>query len=349
MAKWTIVAYALWLFFGLSGLHHLYLGRDRQAILWITSFGGIFGLGWLVDFARIPAYVRESSSDPAYKQLLTAYMNVHSSPPICSNVRRIVAQVLFGYFYRGLVYSAIPEEIYSPQLAVVLFAPLGTAFGTYMVSNVGRIRSHYLYALAGAYTGEFLFGEPRLVSRAPFFAAALGMLFSTFGWKHRRHRARRHVCRRLAVWLLFGGLFASLCFSALYFNASVETDDGETVKVREAVGNFFNSEAWRDLKVFFWKVWHEMRTEGWDEARRSFINLADITGEESALRTLALDAGATLQEVKEQYRKLVKQWHPDHHQGGAEGDKLYAQERFMEIQKAYETLSRLYGRTKKTQ
>lgn len=348
MAKWSIVAYALWLLFGFTGLHHLYLGRDRQAILWITSFGGIFGLGWLVDFGRIPAYVRESSTDPAYVQLQTAYMNLHRSPPICSNVRRILAQVLFGYFYRGLVYSAIPEDLSSPAL-ICLLAPLGTAFGTYMVSNVGGIRSHYMYAVLGAYTGEFLFGEPRLVSHAPLFSAGVGMLFSTFGWKHRRHRVKRHVCRRLAVWLLFGALFTSLCFSGLYFNAYVETDDGETVKVREAVGNFFNSEAWRNFKASFWKIWHELRKEGWDGARRSFINLADITGEDGALQTLGLEEGATMKEIKDRYQKLVKQWHPDRHQGDSEGDKLYAQERFMEIRKAYEVLSRRHGRTNKVQ
>ena len=27
------------------GLHHFYLGRHRQGLLWLTSFAGIFGLG----------------------------------------------------------------------------------------------------------------------------------------------------------------------------------------------------------------------------------------------------------------------------------------------------------------
>ena len=120
----------------------------------------------------------------------------------------------------------------------------------------------------------------------------------------------------------------------------------ETIRVREAVSNFFNSEAWLDVKTSFVKIYIDFRHEGWEGARRRFINLADVTGEDGALRTLDLEEGASMQDVKTQYQILVKKWHPDHNQGAGESEKEYAQQRFMEIQKAYETLRRLYGRTK---
>ena len=45
MDKFNLIAYLLWLIGGWVGLHHFYMGRDRQGVLWLTSFGGLFGLG----------------------------------------------------------------------------------------------------------------------------------------------------------------------------------------------------------------------------------------------------------------------------------------------------------------
>lgn len=59
-------AYLLWLFGGLFGAHHVYLGRDDQAFVYISTFGGYIGIGWLRDIYRIPAYVADASDDPAF-------------------------------------------------------------------------------------------------------------------------------------------------------------------------------------------------------------------------------------------------------------------------------------------
>ena len=58
-------AYFWWLFGGLFGAHHLYLGRDDQAFIWFCSLGG-FILGWLRDIYRIPSYVAEANDSPEY-------------------------------------------------------------------------------------------------------------------------------------------------------------------------------------------------------------------------------------------------------------------------------------------
>ena len=44
-SKSNLVAYLLWLFLGWAGIHHFYLRRYRQGVLWLTSFGGLFGIG----------------------------------------------------------------------------------------------------------------------------------------------------------------------------------------------------------------------------------------------------------------------------------------------------------------
>ena len=55
------VTYLLWLLGGWLGLHHFYLGRDKQALVWWCLPGGYFGLGWVRDLWRIPEYVREAN------------------------------------------------------------------------------------------------------------------------------------------------------------------------------------------------------------------------------------------------------------------------------------------------
>jgi len=51
---------------------------------------------------------------------------------------------------------------------------------------------------------------------------------------------------------------------------------------------------------------------------------------------LGVPRDATKEDIKKAYRKLVKQWHPDAYKGS---DKKNAEEKFKEIQEAYEVLS----------
>ena len=59
--KSVVFTYFLWFFFGWFGLHHFYLGRDRHAFTWWSTFGGMFLLGWVRDAWRIPTYVAGKS------------------------------------------------------------------------------------------------------------------------------------------------------------------------------------------------------------------------------------------------------------------------------------------------
>uniref|UniRef100_G3P337 DnaJ homolog subfamily C member 22 n=1 Tax=Gasterosteus aculeatus TaxID=69293 RepID=G3P337_GASAC len=55
MVKSVMVAYALWAVGGPVGLHHLYLGRDSHALLWMLTLGG-FGFGWVREAIRPRLY-----------------------------------------------------------------------------------------------------------------------------------------------------------------------------------------------------------------------------------------------------------------------------------------------------
>lgn len=53
MAKSVTMAYIFWVIGGWCGLHHFYLGRDRQAFVWWALVGGYGGVGLIVDFFRM--------------------------------------------------------------------------------------------------------------------------------------------------------------------------------------------------------------------------------------------------------------------------------------------------------
>lgn len=354
MKKYILVAYFLWINLGWCGVHLFYLGRDRQGILWLTSFAGIFGVGWLRDMYRIPAYVREANADSEFLLEVGREMRKRKRPSVWANVHRVVAQVLFGLLYRSLILFALPEEYAEVGYIVTALVPLGTAFGAYMVSNTGIIKSSLTYSLAGAYLGEICFGHPHLLLVESFPSLAVGVctLFSTFAWQYdRRPRGpnvmgRATCCkrcfRRLVVCTACALVFSFLLCSAVYFNATVETEDGEIVKVREAFNNFFRSPYWQQLKDSFWKnlddVWQEFREKGWEGAKKRLIMLADVQGVERSRLVLGVEQNVTLKELKLRYRELAKEWHPDRNRDVPEGKKARVQERFMEIKEAYENL-----------
>ena len=365
--------------------------------------------------------------------ILKIKMKNQKGPGIFSNWHRLLGQILFGIFYRGLIHCAIPWES-SVMSCAALIVPLGTAFGTYMVSNVGRQKSPFLYSLLGAYLGELISGEPCLLLEESnsFFAAGVAMLFSTYGWEWRgqekkdknppqkdptakaetventplqeqeetqehsttvrdtlaestppqeqeeTHLHQEHLtaqtkrdthakitppqerkktplcnkcpcCKRMLILFMIYGVFITLCGSFVYFNATVETEDGEIIKVRDAIDNFFNSPAWQQIKSAFWvllvDIYESWKTGGYEEAWNKFKYLADIEGEDHAYVELGLEPGTPFKDVRKRYKELAKKWHPDHHHGE---EKLKAQEIFMRYNDAYQILEKIHKRRKQS-
>ncbi len=55
--KSLLLSYLLWLVGGLLGLHKFYLGRPFMGLLYFFT-GGLFLIGWIVDFFTLPRQVR---------------------------------------------------------------------------------------------------------------------------------------------------------------------------------------------------------------------------------------------------------------------------------------------------
>lgn len=75
--KSKALTYLLWLVGGVCGLHHFYLGRDLQGVLWWCTFGGYFGFGWLRDVFYIGEYVADANGDEKYMRKVDHMVRVY--------------------------------------------------------------------------------------------------------------------------------------------------------------------------------------------------------------------------------------------------------------------------------
>jgi TM2 domain-containing membrane protein YozV len=58
------VAYLLWFFFGILGVHQFYLGKTGRGISYIFTLGWL-GIGMLIDLFTLSKQVRAANGTPA--------------------------------------------------------------------------------------------------------------------------------------------------------------------------------------------------------------------------------------------------------------------------------------------
>ena len=102
--------------------------------------------------------------------------------------------------------------------------------------------------------------------------------------------------------------------------------------------NYYNIDECNILIIYYLSL--TSRKGGWEEAWGELLKSADPTGETNAYRVLNVTTEASDAEIRRAYKKLTVNWHPDRHD---DGGKEEAQERFIEIQQAYEVLTRKMG------
>ncbi|XP_015783492.1 dnaJ homolog subfamily C member 22 [Tetranychus urticae] len=347
MAKSLTVTYLLWLIGGVFGLHHFYLHRDRHGFIYWLTFGGYFGMSWIRDLWRIPEYVADYNEDRDYMKKLTRSMKIQDKPGsgIIRHCGKIIVADILGY----LAISAVPYEFFADNETLLLYvyaaiAPLACSLGIHLVGNVGRHRGSILPPLIGAYLTSPLyifFG-----SHSVFWTSlSASICFSKFSKRWRRTYPRRQpLGKRIIILTVAGLLYLSLYASWFYFNCSIVEKHGEemkeeTIKCRDAAVNFWRSPAFVDFRRTLADLWSFYKVHGWKGLKEEIIKAFDPQGEANALNVLNVTQKASQDEITAAYRKLAREWHPDRHKDPIA--KSEAQEKFIEVQQAYEVLSRI--------
>lgn len=332
--------YFLWLIGGFFGLHHFYLGRDRHAFVSWMSFGCYFGTGWFRDLWRIPEYVKDRNEDKEYIQELTLQMRKVPKPP--SSIVRHCGTIIIADILGYLVIGALPVD-YLPEKSLpyfcALLAPMGAAIGVHLVGNIGRHEGSFWWPFLGAYMTSPMY---YITTNSVFWSSMCSAyFFNKFAKKWRRTppKPKSGALKRILILTLCGLLYLSLWSSWLYFNCSVVDRDEQETKCRDAARNFFQSPIWKEFSTVFGDLWRYAQHHGWSGIWRELVDAMDPQGEVNAIKTLNLKSTATQEEITVQYKKLARQWHPDRHK--LDEDKKAAQEKFIEIQQAYEILSRI--------
>ncbi|XP_053907364.1 dnaJ homolog subfamily C member 22 [Cuculus canorus] len=308
MAKRLLVAYGLWALGGPLGLHHLYLGRDSHALLWLLTLGG-FGGGWLWDAWHLPRWVADANGASGERG---------GTAPALSAVRA-AGQVAVGMYFGLMAALALP---WVPALVA---QPLAVGLGVLLVSSVGDQTAEAPSVLAAAFLTSAIF-QGRVLAVLPASVAA-----SIAAQRHRRYKRRRTPQPRLAARLYHLGL-ACLAFGAplVYRGLSGAAGVlGALLAVSRAATEllFLPFGTIRLLAEFLGvtaapESGTGFKASGWSERQRW------------AYEVLGIPAGSSAEDVHRSYRELVKVWHPDHNRQRAEE----AEKRFIELQEAYAEL-----------
>ncbi|XP_062486559.1 dnaJ homolog subfamily C member 22 isoform X2 [Pezoporus occidentalis] len=300
MAKQLLVAYGLWALGGPLGLHHLYLGQDSHALLWMLTLGG-FGASWLWDVWHLPSWVAMANGAPVAR----------TGPVLALSALHLAGQVWVG------VYFGLAAALGLPGVPAMLAQPLAVGLGVQLVASVGDQTSEAPRTVAAALAAFLLF-QRRVLVLLPISVAAAVAAQRHRGYRHRgasRPRLRARLYRLALALVAFATPPACRGLSGPLALASAVTEllllplrAGRLLaEVLGSAGGLQGCGA---------------GTERSKQQRRAF-------------EVLGLPPGSSIEAVHRSYRELVKLWHPHHNRHRTEE----AERRFIELLEAYEELA----------
>uniref|UniRef100_A0A669PZ85 DnaJ homolog subfamily C member 22 n=1 Tax=Phasianus colchicus TaxID=9054 RepID=A0A669PZ85_PHACC len=315
MAKRLLVAYGLWALGGPLGLHHLYLGRDSHALLWMLTLGG-FGAGWLSDLWHLHHWVATANS--------TRRQHRRAVPALSPIL--LVGQVVVGTYFGLVAALALP---WVPQL---LAQPLAVGLGVLLTASVGEQSTKAHRVLTAAFLTSLLF-QAQLLAVLPSSVAA--------GMAAQRHRCYQHPVGpplRLRARLFCLGM-AYMAFAVPVGYRLLHSTAGALGWVGTIPMRSLQSLAWMLglLRAYIyigcmWLILGCLGGKHWEEW--GLLLPHPIESLFCLFQVLGIQPGSGIEEVQRSYRELVKVWHPDHNRQRVEE----AEQRFIELQEAYEAL-----------
>lgn len=281
MTKSLKKAYLLWCVGGLFGLHHVYLGRDKQALIWSMTFGG-FLIGLLRDLYRMPTYVNEANQDEEYMSRLKLKQSRLKTPGFL--ISRFIACILvgayFGYAAKYCLYSIDLDED-SPDvdldewyisLLKKLLAPVVVGIIVYLIGTEGPYKCQLKWPLLGSLIA-FLADIYRN-SNSNYSSPILATMFLNWNieWEsddYFEKKQNKKLYKRIA-YLSIGVILFSSMFGLFIWNNTSFTVDGKKVTLKEAVHNFINSKELKELKNILNTIWNFYKAHGFKKLLNNF-------------------------------------------------------------------------------
>ena len=278
---------------------------------------------------------------------------------VMDNIERVLGAFITARYYRGLVTAALSDYLEAGWVIhcfLKLLPSIGMMCGVYLVSNIGKPPRLTLSALLlSGVVGEALFGviAEILYGRswhvlACLVCTAVAVYFWQWPtsesdeqsnkvyfwqWPTSTKQSNKYSCFTVT---LCACVVMTLVWGSIIMNTTIEVDE-HNVTISEALHNFYNSPAWSQMKIALWDAVMMYSEGNWDEASETLLRMSDLSGAERALSVLGLSRDASEADIKAQYKKLAREWHPDKYQGQ---DKEAATNKFIEIQQAYTLLTK---------
>ncbi|XP_048474807.1 dnaJ homolog subfamily C member 22 [Rhincodon typus] len=305
MAKSLLITYVLWSCGGLFGLHHIYLGRDNHALLWMVTFGG-FGVGWIREIWRLPKYVQNA--------------NIHHSkikrkrhPQPSMSIVRVIGQIAVGVYFGFVALISLS----SLTGFYIMALPLAITLGVHLVASVGEETSNIKTTMMASFiTSPIFYGRP--IATIP-----ISIVASITSTQHRQYKTPSHTEDNLSVrlyrlglaWLAFTMpisycVFHNTTVTALYVTDTISLIL-DSVQIFPILSDLLESAFL--LPYHTWKLFTGgiRLSYGYNsEWEKIFSSISAIQAERKRLayEVLGLHEEATLEEINKSYRELVKRW-----------------------------------------
>ena len=289
--KSLVVAYLLYFMGWWCGAHHWYLERHPQAVLWMTSFGG-FGIGAGLDFFRLPWYVREANGEWLRGERGFSF-------------GAFVAFLLFSQYYSA-VFSGMPVIV--AQVGGTLMGMLALVTGRKCLAAPGRTSLMCMGVYSALNLQQGMAQEDGEVSAVLAASCARNVVACCQGTLPDSVPSvgRRSGPSRFGIFLM---TLLGMVVTAHYIE--VRTSEGEPTTLAAQFGN---------LGETLYNVYVSVNKMGWEEAFSTARSMGG-SAEAKALRSLELENGATLKDIKTAYKRLSRLHHPDVEGGSHEKQK----------------------------
>lgn len=152
----------------------------------------------------------------------------------------------------------------------------------------------------------------------------------------RRCRCCKFCFRIFLLWTLAILFWTPILHKVYYMPMNYE---GETLTPQEMFANVLESDGWREFGSLCEQLWAQIENRGWNDLLNEILKEMDVGGDDRAASVLGVDLNdesLTESQLRKVRNKLALKYHPDRCLGMTPDEQKVAEEKYRQIQEAYE-------------